>query len=354
LANDTGTVCWIQRGAIQRVISSEASDWNNHALIEDGHLNTRAMLIGAAARIPGHANPHTGFSPRGAVVEQGSPEYPFDVLDAAAGWSPESGDFYDRANAGQWNASTDIPWDELRELEPELERAVCQMMTFLAENEFAAVYVPAKWIPRIHPHFLETVLFLSTQVRDEARHIEVYTKRALANGGGLQFSSSSTQQSLKSLLDRDDFLQATFLLGVLGEGTFLDLLRFVETFAPEPATRAIARRTRLDEARHVHFALSHMEHANASDTQVKRRLSAAVLDRAAELADIKTLNPLVEESLVILAAGGLQPSQLPFGIGAVRDLHAAMHENRMKRLQLIGFSDSESEELSRIHTPNFM
>jgi TusA-related sulfurtransferase len=352
--DDTGTIFWVQRGTVLRVISAEAADWNNHAAIEDGHLSTRAMLIGAAARIPSHAHPDTGFSPRGAVVENGSPEYPFDVLDAAAGWSPESSDFYDQAGAGQWNASTDIPWAELHELEPDLERAVCQMMTFLAENEFAALYVPAKWIPRIHPHFLETVLFLSTQVRDEARHIEVFTKRALANGGGLQFSSSSTQQSLKSLLDREDFLQATFLLGVLGEGTFLDLLRFAETFAPDPATREIARRTRIDEARHVHFALSHIEHAIASDSQVKRRLSAAILDRAAELSDIKILNPLVEESLVILAAGGLQPARLPFGVGAVRELHATMHENRVKRLQSIGFSDSESEELSRIHTPNFM
>jgi hypothetical protein len=171
-------------------------------------------------------------------------------------------------------------------------------------------------------------LFLSTQVRDEARHIEVFTKRALANGGGLQFSSSSTQQSLKSLLDREDFLH------------FRRNRRSGHGDTREP--------------RHVHFALSHIEHAIASDSQVKRRLSAAILDRAAELSDIKILNPLVEESLVILAAGGLQPARLPFGVGAVRELHATMHENRVKRLQSIGFSDSESEELSRIHTPNFM
>ena len=117
-------------------------------------------------------------------------------------------------------------------------------MTFLAENEFSALYVPAKWIARIHPAFAETVFFLSTQVRDEARHIEVFVKRALANGGGLQFSTASTQASLKSLLDQEDFLQATFLLSVLGEGTFLDLLQYIDTHAPEPVTREIARRTR--------------------------------------------------------------------------------------------------------------
>ena len=65
-----------------------------------------------------------------------------------------------------------------------VERAICQIMTHLAENEYAALYVPAKFLPRIHPHFTEVVLFLATQVADEARHIEAFTKRALANGGG--------------------------------------------------------------------------------------------------------------------------------------------------------------------------
>ena len=74
---------------------------------------------------------------------------------------------------------------DLPELPVHVERAVCQIMTHLAENEYAALYVPAKFIPRIHPHFTEVVLFLSTQVIDEARHIEAFTKRALANGGGL-------------------------------------------------------------------------------------------------------------------------------------------------------------------------
>src|SRR5207237_9967929 len=113
-------------------------------------------------------------------------------------------------------------------------------MTFLAENEFAALYVPAKWIPRIHPHFVETIMFLSTQIGDEARHIEVFVKRALANGSGLQSSSASTERTPKTLLDREDFLEAGFLLSVLGEGTFLDLLRFTESDSPDPVQAAAA------------------------------------------------------------------------------------------------------------------
>jgi TusA-related sulfurtransferase len=355
LSEDQSQVCClIQRGTAQRLIVDSATDWGNRPPVLDGRLDTRALVIGAAAKIPAHADPSSGFSPRGSVVEKGSPTYPFDVLDADPAWAPASSELYDQASAGHWNGSTDIPWNQLQKLDSELERAVCQMMTFLAENEFSALYVPAKWIARIHPHFVETVLFLSTQVRDEARHIEVFVKRALANGGGLQFSSASTQQSLKSLLDREDFLEATFLLSVLGEGTFLDLLRFVEAHGPDSVTREIARRTRVDESRHVHFALSHIQHAIQADGAVKRKLSRAVLDRASVLSDIRTLNPLVEESLVILAAGGLTPAALPHGMNEVRELHSTMHENRIKRLQLVGFDHSEAGELSTLHTANFM
>jgi TusA-related sulfurtransferase len=322
-------VCSIKRGTAQRVIRSEANEWLE-------------------------AKRETGFAPRGAVVEKGSPPFPFDVLRPEEASNPEARELYERAITSQWNAATDIAWNALPKGDGETEQCVCQLMTFLAENEFAALYVPAKWIPRIHPHFVETIMFLSSQIADEARHIEVFTKRAVANGTGLQFSSASTQRSLKTLLDREDFLEASFLLSVLGEGTFLDLLRFIETHAPDPVTADIARRARIDEARHVQFSLAHMKHAIESDGSFRTKLAIAARERASALAEVRSVNPLVEESLIILAAGGLNAQTLPKGVRAVRDLYNSMHENRIKRLQLIGFSSDDSEALSQSHTPNFM
>ena len=322
-------VCSITRGTAQRIITTDPSTWLE-------------------------AKRETGFAPRGAIVEKGSPEFPFDVLSAEEASNPEARELYERAISSQWNAATDIAWSALPAADPEIEQCVCQLMTFLAENEFAALYVPAKWIPRIHPHFVETIMFLSTQIGDEARHIEVFVKRALANGSGLQFSSASTERSLKTLLDREDFLEASFLLSVLGEGTFLDLLRFIETHAPDPVTADIARRARLDEARHVQFSLAHMKHAIDSNSSFRKKLAVAAQGRASSLAEVRTVNPLVEESLIVLAAGGLNPLTLPKAVRAVRGLYDTMHENRIKRLQLIGFSSGESEALSESHTPNFM
>src|SRR5262249_38610280 len=157
--------------------------------------------------------------------------------------------------ATPWSPTRDIPWSELQPLPDELERSVCQVMTFLAENELSALYVPAKFVPRIHPHFIEVVLFLALQSAEEARHYEAFTKRALANGGGLQLSARRGHLSLKTLMDQEAFPAASFLLSVLGEGTFIDLLRFVEQHAPDPATREVCRRARVDETRHVHFGM---------------------------------------------------------------------------------------------------
>jgi TusA-related sulfurtransferase len=344
----------LQKGSALRILTDRELDWGNRADIKDAAFDTRDWLLGQTARIREKANRSDGFAPRGAAVEQGGPEFPFDVLDRTEAWSENAADFYDQATAGHWDASRDIPWNQLEPLNDELERAICQLMTFLAENEYSALYVPAKWIARIHPHFVETVLFLSTQVRDEARHIEVFVKRALANGGGLQFCSASTQASLKSLLDQEDFIQASFLLSVLGEGTFLDLLRYIERHAPEPVTREIARRTRIDETRHVHFALSHIRQALRIDGRLKEKLHRAITERASVLSGLKGLNPLVEESLVILAAGGLSPQHLPAAMKARTQLYETMHENRVRRLVTIGFPEREAEELSELHTPNFM
>src|SRR5262245_51589418 len=190
-------------------------------------------------------------------------------------------------------------------------------MTFLAENEFAALYVPAKWIPRIHPHFVETIMFLSRQIADEARHIEVFTRRAAANGTGLQFSSASTQRSLKTLLDREDFLEASFLLSVLGEGTFLDLLRFIETHAPDPVTAEICRRARTDESRHVHFGMAHVRYYLTRDPSHYEELHASVRQRAAFMSAVTEVSPRVQEALAVLAAGGLDPERLAEGIERV-------------------------------------
>jgi hypothetical protein len=323
------------------------------------HLEPRkdrlsAADVLAAVPFPEAADPGSGFAPRGARVEPGGPVYPFTINRRDLAAPPEVAQLYDQAVVSQWDAGVDIPWSRIGQLPPPLEAAVGQIMTFLAENELSALYVPSRFLARVHPAFVETAMFLATQLADEARHIDAFLKRARTGGGGVGISAAITSRSLHSLLEPNDFLEATFLLSVLGEGTFLDLLRFIEDHAPDPATAELCRRARVDETRHVHFGLAHTRHALSADPTVATRLEAAVRRRAATLHEAGGVPAPILDALTILAAGGTAPAEVARGHEAVRALLHTMHESRLKRLQHAGFTAEQAELFSALHTPNFM
>src|SRR2546425_4456389 len=71
----------IEKGSVRRVLTDKELDWGNRAPIKDGRFDTRHWLVGHASEIRQTAQTSDGFAPRGASVEQGSPEFPFDVTD---------------------------------------------------------------------------------------------------------------------------------------------------------------------------------------------------------------------------------------------------------------------------------
>src|SRR6185437_5773056 len=127
---------------------------------------------------------------------------------------------------------------------------------------------------------------------------EVFTRRATSHRAQLGTSAAAGRASLDTLVREPDFAIASFLLNVLGEGSFLPLLHFIRDRAPDPATAAVARLAAQDEARHVAFALAHLAHH--AD---RARLAAAVERRHAALAHTAGLNADVFDALVLLAAG---------------------------------------------------
>lgn len=134
---------------------------------------------------------------------------------------------------------------------------------------------------------------------DEARHIEVFTRRATLKQDALGLSTVGGQASLNTLIDEPDFALASFLLSVLGEGSFLSLLWFLCEHAPDPVTRQVAHLAAQDEARHVAFGLAHLTRHCAMNA----RLADAIERRHDALRDTAGLNELVFDALVLLAAG---------------------------------------------------
>src|SRR5262249_62021665 len=109
----------------------------------------------------------------------------------------------------------------------------------------------------------------------EARHRDVFARRAALKGGPLGVSGAGGRASLSTLLEEPDFALASFLLSVLGEGTFLNLLGFLEVHAPDPVSRRITALARQDEGRHVAFGMAPLGHQAAGDTRLPHRLRAA-------------------------------------------------------------------------------
>ncbi|GAC1368944.1 MAG: hypothetical protein NVSMB32_13930 [Actinomycetota bacterium] len=333
----------------------EKPDWGIALPRRDGsRIDLRDWFAGRAGEVPETAPTYYGFVPRGAVAEPGMPSYPFTLNTKAEVWADNIAGLYEQAKAQQWNASEDIPWDRLEPLPEDMERAVCQIMTFLAENEYLALYIPAKFLPRINARYVEPVLFLATIINDEARHIEVFTKRALAHGGGLQYAAAMTEWSLQSLLLQEDYFKSSFLLHVLGEGTFLDLLGYIENHAPDPVTAEVVRRSRLDEGRHVAYGIAHVrQHLRADPTRAEE-LVASAEERSSILQATTGINPPVLEALTILGGGGSAPEQRRRGAEAVRGLHKSMDEYRIRRMLQVGLDLATAEKISQLHTPNFM
>jgi len=297
---------------------------------------------------------HWGLAARGALIEAGGPGAPYDLGQKERVWADIAPMLYAQAAAAQWDPATAVPWGTEVELPAEIESAVVQVMTYLVENEQAALVLPARFLARIHPHFREVLQLLAVQAADEARHIEVFTRRATLAGNMLGTSSAGGRLSLFTLLSEPDFSLASFLLSVLGEGSFLSLLAFLDRYAPDPVTRTVARLARHDEARHVAFGVAHLEHQSAMDPGLRGRLRAAVEHRHDALVATAGLNEDVFDALVVLAAGSWEPRAIAAGSQAVRQLEEDMYVGRVRRLVRLGFPADEAAELSALHTRNFM
>ena len=295
-----------------------------------------------------------GLAARGALVEAGGPEFHFHLDRKDALWADEVGEFYVQALSAQWDPDRAIPWDAKIDHPEPVEDALVQILTYLIENETAALVVPARFAAQVHPHFREVMQLLAIQAADEARHMEVFTRRALLRRDQLGRSAVGGQSSLRTLVEEPDFEMASFLLSVLGEGTFLNLLAFLRRHAPDDCSAEIFRLTGQDEARHVAFGVAHLRRHTRRDPSLLTRLAAAVEQRHEALRDTAGLNDEVFDALVLLAAGGWFPPAIGSGHDAVVELTQEMDLGRRKRLEKLGFDPEAAAALSALHTRNFM
>ncbi|MGH9000883.1 MAG: ferritin-like domain-containing protein [Acidimicrobiia bacterium] len=284
-------------------------------------------------------------TPRGSVREPYRHRLPemanFVLTEKWDLWSDNVSVLYEEAKFRQWNATKDIAWDELEPVNEQLEKAACQLATVLTEIEFAAGDFPAHFIAQIPNDYLEVKLFLSTQVMDEARHLEVFRKRALAGGGGLLHVTPQFQWAIKALLMTPSHSLGGFFLNLLGEGMILSLFRAGEFLSHTPVDREIFRLCLQDEARHVAFGTIEMkhylEHHPTPDAALEQLHRYA--DMVEPSIESSVLEPTVLEPLALLMGDGLD--DIDAGMEGVAFLWSVIREEYLQRCDRAGFERRE-------------
>ena len=211
---------------------------------------------------------------------------------------------YEKAKTGQWNGTTDLDWST----DVDVEKTVFEDSQILGTGLEQALYADTqigKWGDKEWLEFgiegrkwqlsqflhgeqgalictakiTETVpwydakLYASTQVVDEARHVEVFARYLDEKmGGGYQVNTH-----LRLLLDdiiNDSRWDMTYLgMQIMVEGLALAAFGFLHATTNEPLLKTLLRYVMSDEARHVAFGVLSLKevYAGMSDAEIKDR-----------------------------------------------------------------------------------
>ena len=261
----------------------------------------------------------------------------YEIDDKAEVWADNAAELYEEAALRQWSSTRDIPWERLEPLPDDLERAVCQLCTQLTQMEFVAVEMPARWIGRVSRDFHEVTLFLATQVHDEARHLEVFRKRALANGGGLLRPSARWESIGRMIMEAPTFTVASALTHILFEGWVLSLFRDVECFAPTEVEKRIFQLCVQDEARHIAYGIRHLQYFLARHPERAAEIHA-VLAAGEEALFALAMEPQSIEPQLILAGGSIE--RMGEGLPRLAAIHQRQVREYLHRLEMAGIDRS--------------
>ncbi len=289
------------------------------------------------------------FAPRGAEIPPGVPDLQAEVNRKSEVWAYNIEGYYEEAMSRQWNAATDVPWNELRksELPEEIGKAYSQLLTFLTEVEMIATDVPAKWMGRLNADFFEVKNFIATQAMDEARHAEVFRKRALSTGWGLMRASKANECNLKFLRDADSFAEASLTLHLQAEGMVLTMFRFSELISPTEADKKMFRLVMQDEARHVGYGMQHLKWV-LDHFPEKREIIHRHLDEAENFVFGGGYATEVMEPFIILAGKGLKKDNIERGIKITAQFNLKQVEEYFERLDKCGLPERrERSKLAR-------
>jgi hypothetical protein len=206
--------------------------------------------------------------------------------DYEKGARPKLNRLYEKAKGAMWNGETDLPWDTEVDQEQVVLANAAQMgglgagmdmtgtpfekwgdkewltvgiesqnwtLSQFMHGEQGALLCTAKIVETVP--WIDAKYYASTQVMDEARHVEVFAKYLDSKLSG----HYPINAHLKMLLDdiiNDSRWDMTYLgMQIMVEGLALAAFGFIHALTTEPLLKQLLRYVMSDEARHVAFGV---------------------------------------------------------------------------------------------------
>jgi hypothetical protein len=211
---------------------------------------------------------------------------------------------YEKAKTGQWNATTDLPWhldvdvekcaieereligtgldpntfigtpvekwDDKKWLEFNIESKNWSLSQFM-HGEQGALICTAKIVETVP--WYDAKLYASTQVVDEARHVEVFARYLDEKLGGEYQINIHLRMLLDDIIN-DSRWDMTYLgMQIMVEGLALAAFGFQHQMTTEPLLKQLLRYVMSDEARHVAFGVLSLKECydQMTDAEMKER-----------------------------------------------------------------------------------
>ena len=230
--------------------------------------------------------------------------------DYDKGSRPKLDKLYEKAKKAQWNAQTDLPWETPVDQEAlVIANAVANGATFNGEGmdlsgtplvkwgdkewiefgvqsqnwalsqfmhgEQGALVCTAKIVESVP--WIDAKYYASTQVMDEARHVEVFNKYLDEKLSGHYPINSHLRLLLDDII-ADSRWDMTYLgMQIMVEGLALAAFGFLHQMTTEPLLKQLLRYVMSDESRHVAFGVLSLQ-------EYYSQLSAAELRERQEFA----------------------------------------------------------------------
>jgi hypothetical protein len=197
------------------------------------------------------------------------------------------GKLYERAKTSQWNGATDLDWSievDVEAVAKEMQAAIAHLRVRLTEldgsplkhwdesqwtrlaieafnwrmsqflhGEQGALVCTAKIVETVP--WIDAKYYASTQVMDEARHVEVFARYLDTKLEG-HYPVNPALQLLIDDIVRDQRWDMTYMgMQIMIEGLALAAFGFMHSVTQEPLLKKLLRYVMSDEARHVAFGV---------------------------------------------------------------------------------------------------